>query len=180
MDTRDVSPAEPACVFERAYARHRRAIQAYFQGRTGEPELSQELTQETFIRGWKHIHVLQGMEENQHRNWLFSVAKNLLTDYYRKRATREKVDEQLRQHGELYAQVSSTPEQAWDKQEQIQQLDDAIAQLPENLRTVLLLQVVGQLNSTQIGEALELPAGTVRYQISVARKRLAQAMKLIV
>jgi RNA polymerase sigma-70 factor, ECF subfamily len=51
-------------------------------------------------------------------------------------------------------------------------------ELPEDLRTALLLQVMGRLSSSQIGEALEVPAGTVRYRIAMARKRLAELLRL--
>ena len=51
-------------------------------------------------------------------------------------------------------------------------------ELPEDLRTALLLQVMGRLSSSQIGEALEVPAGTVRYRIAMARKRLAEQLRL--
>jgi len=41
---------------------------------------------------------------------------------------------------------------------------------------VLSLHVVGGLTSAQVGEVLGEPAGTVRYQLSKARRQLAAAM----
>jgi RNA polymerase sigma-70 factor (ECF subfamily) len=40
------------------------------------------------------------------------------------------------------------------------------------LRSVLVLHLVGQMNSAEIGELLDMAAGTVRYRISIARKRV--------
>ena len=165
-------------LFNDVYDAHRQSLHAYLFGRTGDCELTLELLQETFVRAWRHVHVLQGMEESQHRYWLFSIAKNLLTDHYRKQATRSTIDQQLQNDAQLAAVASRTPHQEVAAQEQMQQLDRAIQRLPEELRTVLLMQVLGEMNSSEIGQALKRPAGTVRYQISVARKQLAEEMAL--
>ena len=165
-------------LFNAVYDAHRQSLHAYLFGRTGDRELTLELLQETFVRAWRHVHVLQGMEESQHRYWLFSIAKNLLTDHYRKQATRSAIDQQLQNDAQLAAVASRTPHQEVAAQEQMQQLDRAIQRLPEELRTVLLMQVLGEMNSSEIGQVLKRPAGTVRYQISVARKQLAEEMAL--
>lgn len=41
---------------------------------------------------------------------------------------------------------------------------------------MLTLKFVGQMNSTEIGELLEIPAGTVRYRLSLARMQLRQEL----
>ncbi|MEZ4710478.1 MAG: RNA polymerase sigma factor [Caldilineaceae bacterium] len=166
-------------LFNAAYDAHRQSLHAYLFGRTGDRELTHELLQETFMRAWRHVHVLQGMVESQHRYWLFSIAQNLLTDHYRKQATRAAIDRQLQNDVHVASAAARTPHEEMAEQEQMQQLDRAIARLPEDLRTVLLMQVLGEMNSTQISELLDRPAGTVRYQISAARKRLAEEMKLL-
>lgn len=166
-------------LFNGVYDAHRQSLHAYLFGRTGDSELTLELLQESFLRAWRHVHVLQGMEESQHRYWLFSIAKNLLTDHYRKQATRSTIDKQLQNDMNVTAAAPRTPHEEMAEQQQMQILDQAIQRLPEDLRTVLLMQVLGEMNSTQIGELLDRPAGTVRYQISAARKRLAEAMKLL-
>lgn len=130
------------------------------------------------MRAWRHIEVVERMEKRQHRFWLFSIAKNLLTDHYRKRATREKIDAQFAREAIVNPASSPEPEKQFNLQEEMQQLDRAIGNVLENLRTVLLIQIIGEMDSTQIGEALDLPAGTVRYQIVTARKRLACEMQL--
>jgi RNA polymerase sigma-70 factor, ECF subfamily len=44
---------------------------------------------------------------------------------------------------------------------------------------VLVLQVLDERTSAEIGELLGRPAGTVRYQLSQARKRLAVELRLL-
>jgi len=62
---------------------------------------------------------------------------------------------------------------------ELEVLDAAIARLPEALRTVLVLQVLGDRTSAEIGELLGRPAGTVRYQLAQARRRLAEELRLM-
>ena len=57
-------------LFNDVYDAHRQSLHAYLFGRTGDRELTLELLQETFVRAWRHVHVLQGMAESQHRYWL--------------------------------------------------------------------------------------------------------------
>jgi RNA polymerase sigma-70 factor (ECF subfamily) len=51
--------------------------------------------------------------------------------------------------------------------------------LPEEQRTLLALRFVAGLTSDEIGQALGKPAGTVRYQIAQARRRLAQELGML-
>lgn len=156
-------------IFNTIYDRHYSGIYAYFVGRTGNTDLALDLLQETFTRAWRHIRKLSTMAESQHAYWLFAVAKNLLTDTQRRQTRRQALQRDV---------VSSThtPIHAAKMQnhfmDELLLLEEAIAQLPEQLRTVLAMSVLGDMNSTEIGEALEQPAGTVRYQLSVARKQL--------
>ena len=48
--------------------------------------------------------------------------------------------------------------------------------LPDDLRVVLVLSVLGERTSAEIGAILGRPPGTVRYQLSQARKRLAEQL----
>jgi RNA polymerase sigma-70 factor, ECF subfamily len=51
-------------------------------------------------------------------------------------------------------------------------LESAIARLPESLRLVLELHYFVGLSSREVGKALGIPSATVRFRLSVARRRL--------
>ncbi len=51
-------------------------------------------------------------------------------------------------------------------------LESAIARLPESLRLVLELHYFIGLSSREVGKALGIPSATVRFRLSVARRRL--------
>ena len=55
-------------------------------------------------------------------------------------------------------------------------MGEAIKQLPEQQRTTLAMAAAGGLTSAEIAAALGVPAGTVRYRLSLARRALAAAL----
>lgn len=156
-------------LFNAIYAAHYQRIYAYFFGRTQDEELALDLLQETFTRAWRHIATLTEMEESQHLYWLFSVAKNLFTDTLRRTTRWQAIAGDM---VSLAKESAKRPADPMTAQTQLIVLDEAIARLPEQHRIVLSMSVLGGMNSTQIGQALGIAAGTVRYQLVVARRQL--------
>jgi RNA polymerase sigma-70 factor (ECF subfamily) len=99
-------------------------------------------------------------------------------DYYRKSSNQKKAEEGLRVQHNGKSAVIGDLSQLIAGRERYRELESALAGLPEELRYILLMKVVGEMNSRLIGEALGMPAGTVRYKISQARALLATRMGL--
>jgi RNA polymerase sigma-70 factor, ECF subfamily len=165
--------------FDGLYDEHQRTLHAFLLGRTGDPELALDLLQETFVRAWRNLDLLLALVPIRQRAWLFSTARNLVVDQYRSRATRTAAHEALVATLEPGDQLADGPERVVERDRELRLVDEAIRRLPEQLRTVLVLQVLDERTSAEIGELLDRPAGTVRYQISQARKRLAEELRLL-
>lgn len=161
--------------FEQLYETYSQVLYAYFVGRTTDTQAAQDLLQETFLRVWRHRESLHERTDEQQRAWLFAIARNLLTDYYRHRATCAAVEDEFAESAlafsarDMHAQI--------EEREQVTLLDVAIKRLPEDLRTVLALAVLAEMSSTEIGAILGKPAGTIRYQLAKARKYLADELQ---
>jgi len=56
------------------------------------------------------------------------------------------------------------------------EMQRALARLPEELRETLLLVVVGELTHQEVADLLDLPLGTVLSRVSRARKRLRELL----
>lgn len=166
-------------LFDGLYDDHRQALHAFFLGRTSDPELALDLLQEAFTRAWRSLDTLLPLPSERRRAWLFAVARNLVIDQYRGRAVRTAAHDALVAAADAAEHVADGPEVAVERDQELQRVDRAIRRLPEHLRTVLVLQVLGERTSAEIGEMLDRPAGTVRYQLSHARKRLAEELRLL-
>ena len=175
----DRHPDEREASFDRLYEAHRRTLHAFLLGRTGDPELALDLLQEAFVRAWRNLDLLLALPSARQRAWLLSAARNLVVDQYRRRATRAAAHDALVAATQPADQLSEGPERIAERDRELRLVDEAIRRLPEALRTVLVLQVLDGRTSAEIGDLLDRPAGTVRYQISQARKRLAEELRLL-
>lgn len=170
-------PADLLQLFDRLYASHAAGLHDYLLGRTSDPEAARDVLQETFIRLWRKLAELRDVGPERQRAWLYTVARNLVVDLYRSRATaaatvRKQFADAPR------AEVAPAAEAEALARNDVEVLDAAIARLPEDQRTALVLQVLGNRTSTEIGALLGRPPGTVRYQIAQARRSLARELQL--
>ncbi|MCC9307374.1 sigma-70 family RNA polymerase sigma factor [Kitasatospora sp. RB6PN24] len=82
------APRMAAADFTRLLTTHHQAVHGYLAKRTfGDPQLAEDLTQETFVRAWHHPEILAA-ERGTPLPWLYRVARNLLIDHLRARSSR--------------------------------------------------------------------------------------------
>jgi RNA polymerase sigma-70 factor, ECF subfamily len=148
-------------------------VHAYLLGRVADPELARDLLQETFLRAWRRLSEIGPLPDAQQRAWIFTVARNLAIDSYRASAARQAAEAALRHDAATQQTTVAGPHLHAELGERLAQLDAAIRRLPEDQRVIPSMATAGGLTSRQIGEALGMPAGTVRYRLSQARKQLA-------
>lgn len=165
-------------VFDQMYAAHHQTLHAYFLGRTSDPELALDLLQDTFVRLWRNLQAVGDLASERQRAWLFSVARNLVIDQHRALSTRRATQQALADAAATANSSAPPADMEVAVREKLQELDLAIRDLPEDLRVVLVLSVVGERTSTEVGELLGRPPGTVRYQLAEARRRLAHNLRL--
>jgi len=161
---------EDRALFDGAFTQFRGAVFAFLYGQVGSRETAADLLQETFVRVWLHIGDLRAMKMTDRPRWVFSIARNLVTDSRRREAARPRtasvdVDRQATLAG---------PDQVAIGRETLSRLDQAILELPIDLRTVLTMSVMEELSSGEIGRLLGRPAATIRYQLAEARKQIAR------
>jgi len=163
--------------FRRLYEAHRAAVHAYFAGRTGDRQLASDLMQEVFLRAWRHLDKVAGLPEDGQRGWLFTVARNLSVDSARHQRTADGAQRALEREPSGQRSATTAPAStAVLAAERASVVAAVVARLPEQQRVTLTMAAAGELNSAEIGAALGVPAGTVRYRLSLARRALADAL----
>jgi RNA polymerase sigma-70 factor, ECF subfamily len=162
--------------FRRLYAAHRVAVHAYFTGRTGDRQLAADLMQDVFLRVWQHLDELTDMPADGQRAWIFTVARNLSIDARRHQQTQAGTELALAREpaGQPEPQPAST---AVIAAERVAVVGEAIRRLPEEHRVALTMAAAGTMTSAEIAAVLGVPAGTVRYRLSLARRALAEALE---
>jgi len=130
--------------------------------RTHDPELSQDLVQELFLRLWRNRKNLQ--PEKPLKPYLYRIASNLVTDSSRQAAAR-------RPHLPL-ATDDSLPIQQVEEDALTADIRQAIESLPEILRHPFMLNRYEGLKYREIAELLGVSQKTIE-------SRMSQALKLL-
>ncbi|XEC95121.1 RNA polymerase sigma factor [Paenibacillus tarimensis] len=163
-------------LFRELYAAHSKKIFSYLFARTNNKESAADLLQDIFLKVWNRVERAALIPEEERLYWIFSIASNRLKDYYKKAANERNAE------GKIESGKGHEPEDLSGllaSRERFRELESQIDQLPEELRCILLMKVIGGMNSSQIGIALQLPPGTVRYKLGQARRLLAGKLGLL-
>jgi len=141
--------------------RYAAGVHAYLLRHSGNREDADDLLQETWVRIARSAKSFDSAR--RFRSWLYGIATNLARDWFRRRLTKERA---LRT---LAARPDTVPAaDAVDRGE----LRARIAQLPENLRAVLLLRYYEGMSEAEMAESLEIPRGTVKSRLHAALREL--------
>jgi RNA polymerase sigma-70 factor, ECF subfamily len=163
--------------FTRLYEDHQPGVHAFLLARTSDAEVARDLLQETFLRAWRRCDELAALEPGRQRGWLYTVARNLVIDRYRSEGSRRSAIVDAEGEARRVASLQVDAEDAVTRRDDLAVLEEAIGELPEDERTILTMVAVGEMTSQQVGEALDLPPGTVRYRLHRARTRLADRLE---
>jgi RNA polymerase sigma-70 factor (ECF subfamily) len=148
---------------------HVGSVYRYALRLTGRPDLAEDLTQETLLRGWRSRHKLR--DDRAARVWLFRIATNLWMD-------------QLR-IGQLRPQTFESepicprplPTAATDERENVRMALAAMDQLPPRQRQILYLITCENMAHTDVATILEINETAVKANLSLARKEMRLRLK---
>jgi RNA polymerase sigma-70 factor (ECF subfamily) len=142
----------------------------------GKHDEAEDLTQDIFLKIFKSLDTFDRRANFQ--TWLISVSRNLCIDHYRSvRKERETIDRDV-DPGDL-SPVSHevSPYAALEQRDRVSLLREAMNELPESLRTAVLLRDIRELTYQEIADSLHLPEGTVKSRINRGRTELARQIK---
>ena len=152
-----------------AIEEHVGSVYRYALRLTGRPDLAEDLTQETLLRGWLSRQKLR--DQRAARVWLFRIATNLWTDQLRRGRFRpEALDTELTCPRLL-------PAAANDERENVRMALAAMDELPPRQRQVLYLITCENLAHSEVATILEINESAVKANLSLARKEMRLRLK---
>ncbi len=123
---------------------------------------AEELVQETFLRAWKSIDNLR--EADSAKGWLFTIFRN----EYARQFERKRLD--IKDLAEIAEPAS--PNSGFDTSTEAFVLRRALAELPQDYREPLVLQVLGGFSCEEIGAILGISSNAVMTRVFRARKQM--------
>jgi|HubBroStandDraft_6_1064221.scaffolds.fasta_scaffold368495_2 RNA polymerase sigma-70 factor (ECF subfamily) len=130
--------------------------------------LARDLVQDCLLRALSKKHLWQ--EGTNLRAWLSAIMRNLLIDNRRRHAS-EGGTVAL---SEIEFSLRAKPTQ--DSKLELRDLNRALIQLPEEMRTALLLVGLDGLSYTMVAKILRIPVGTVCSRVYRGREELRRAL----
>ncbi|HTV76752.1 MAG TPA: sigma-70 family RNA polymerase sigma factor [Steroidobacteraceae bacterium] len=179
LDLIDPQPAQPpaADASHHAYVtmlfnRHRASLQHYLM-RLVPADDAAELVQESYYRLLRHGEMVR--IDAMARSFLFQTATNLARDHHRRRAS-HRAALHVPIDGEEIPEDHRGPDQQLAGEQTRALLEEAIAALPPDTRTVFVLHRFRDLTYPQIAGLMNLSARTVARKMAEAIERLSTAM----
>lgn len=146
-------------------------LRRYARALTRDITAADDLVQDCLTRALSKIYLWQ--EGTDLRAWLFTILHNQYVNHVR-RAVREGAAVALSDTEPL---LTSAPNQG--KRLELRDLERAIAKLPEEQRSVLLLVGLEGMRYEEVAAVLDVPVGTIRSRLSRGREMLRQLMGLV-
>jgi RNA polymerase sigma-70 factor (ECF subfamily) len=142
-----------------------------------DPELALDITQEAFIKAYRALPRFRG--ESAFYTWMYRIAVNTAKNHLaaqRRRPMDVELDLQDPEQYDLHAKLkeTDTPEGVTLSNELKEIVERAIAALPEDLRTAIILRELEGMSYEEIAQTMECPVGTVRSRIFRARDAIAK------
>ncbi len=150
---------------------------AYFiaLGLVGNREDALELSQEAFIRAYRNIK--QVKPDRKFFPWFYQILKNLCVSHLRKRKYRRAGSLDVEGCPEVEATADCfSPEVVAARNEIKDKVWQAIGQLDEKHREVIILRHFQNMSYDKIAEALFCNKGTVTSRLYYARKKLEELL----
>jgi RNA polymerase sigma-70 factor (ECF subfamily) len=155
---------------------------------TSNPADAEDLVAETVVRAWRARDSLEN--EAAFRAWIFRILHNTFVSELRRAGARPRLEsfecdeaeedevqfsifEQMHQPFLLWF---SNPEQEYLDKLLREDLERALASLPQHHRVVVILSDLEELSYGEIAEALGIPVGTVRSRLARARGALQKIL----
>jgi len=138
------------------------SLYAYIRNRISNVTDAEDVTQDVFLK----LSASDLSQVNNVKSWMYAIARNSITDYYRKKKLVTQTSENL-------LDESSENDQAAIK-ELGSCVHSFIKQLPEDYQRIMIMSEINNIPQKEIAETLEMNYITVRSKVQRGRSKLKE------
>jgi RNA polymerase sigma-70 factor (ECF subfamily) len=137
---------------------------------TGNEEDARDVVQDAYLRAWRAIGKFRG--EAQFSTWMYRITANASATHMKKRQRHRaaRLDDVVDEPADT--RHDAQPAAAFESADALGQVAAAIEELPDKLRTVVVLKDVYDLPHEAIAEELGITVAAAKVRLHRARKRL--------
>ena len=157
-------------LIETYYIEHRDELLAYVSSRLGGSVESEDIVQNIFVRLLTTDKMITPITLPA---LVYTIARNLITDYYRRRNTYEEFEHFIKGSSE----ENDLMESVISARELTELLERSLARVPENCREVYRLHIYGGMKVSEISQTLGEGYKSVEHRLGSARKVVRQYLR---
>jgi RNA polymerase sigma-70 factor (ECF subfamily) len=160
---------------------HQRMVYQLALHLLGDHNEALDVSQEVFLRVFRTIHSFRG--QSSLRTWIYRIVVNQASNRQRwwrrrHRSAQVSLDDHVRAHGEVAAdRDASGPDRLLGRKELAERIWKALAELPFDQRTAIILREIDGLSYEEIGFSLGVAVGTVKSRLARGRESLRERLK---
>ena len=147
------------------YISHRDELLAFVSSRLGGSDFAEDIVQNVFL---KLLTTDKMISEVTLPSLVYTIARNLITDYYRRHTNYEEYEHYIKSQG------LSSQESVFSVREITERLERGLARLPENCREIYRMHIYGGMKVSEISQELGEGYKSVEHRLGFARKAMRQ------
>jgi RNA polymerase sigma-70 factor (ECF subfamily) len=158
-----------AVAFGELVRRHQSQVRNFLRKLCRDVTLADDLAQDTFLHAWNKLHTYT--RQGSFIGWLLKVAYTTFLQSKRKSS----------RYGEIldeYKQGALIEDSGSHSKEEVSDLDKYLAVLGEQERAIMILAYACELSHHEIGQATDLPIGTVKSHIHRSKEKIRQSFNI--
>lgn len=138
---------------EEIYQNYYRKVYGYIISKINDADTSEDLTSAVFVKIYEKIDTFDESKASI-STWIYTIARNTLTDYYRTRRVFDEIPE-------TFPENSSVEEEICNK-EMLEKLADALQTLDERERDIIILRFYSGKTLKEIAEKMDISYAYVK------------------
>ena len=150
------------------YTEYRERVLGYIRARVSSREDAEDLCQDVFEKVLRSADRYDA-EKAAVGTWTYAITRNAVIDYWRRSRPTEELPEELSD--------DALPEDGLIREELLEELAEAMEQLPDELTDIVVAHYYDRLPLTELAAALDLSYGAVKLRHNRALALLRTAMK---
>jgi RNA polymerase sigma-70 factor, ECF subfamily len=136
---------------------------------------AEDVAQDALVRAYHNFHRLRDREK--FRSWLVRMAWRLALDRIRARGRRQRYEDAAASFAVAAEAAAANAEDIAASREFENKVNIALDALPEKLRLVMVLAAIEGYDTREVAVLLEIPEGTVKSRLFLARKQMAEKLQ---
>ena len=170
--------------FSELVARYQGKVFSIALGMTKNREDAMDITQDAFVKVHRYLDNFQG--NSSFYTWLYRIVVNLCIDHIRREGRRANTDfdETINYSTEAQEGVEvlprrqdSSPAKMLGRKELAARIQDAVNELPEYHRAVIIMREIEGLSYTEMAKMMKVSKGTIMSRLHHARQKLKKALE---